>query len=160
MYVLEERNTYLVYFWDNEIIYEPPATRSVNITWTGMLEKATLYVEIGRDCVGRPWTLNRITFNGNTVWSGRTTGAVSVDVTDLITKGSNHLRLDYEIPIPYFPACGARCTAYLEMVISGGEVKPIKPPGPAPFPWESILYGGLVIAGIVAVAYLIRAVRR
>ena len=150
---------YIVEFWSNEKVYEPPASRTRNVTWTGDLYKVELHAELGKDC-GAQWYLTRITLNGETVWAGR---RPSVDLEirpEIVNKGPNTMILDYEVGgwAPWICVhFGCPCTAYLRLYTTGRvTVAPVRAPTPW---WQYAIYGGLAVGGIYATAKLIRALR-
>jgi len=82
-----------------------------------------------------------------------------VDITIYIRNGDNYFKAEAckHYPYPLEPTVWVTGTLILEFE---GEPPTIQPPRPpAPSPWEIALYVGLGIAGIVALAYLIQALR-
>ena len=137
------------FFWQNEPVYCPPATSTKTITWTGELVSAKLHVEL--ETGSPPWKLTAVTLNGETVWTG-SSNVVDVDVTNVLFKGENQLKLDYIAD----PTCvlGSRrnCLAYVDITVSGEILPPISP-------WEPMIWIIIMAAVMFGIFGLVRAVR-
>lgn len=158
----QEETTYRVYFWNNESVGYSPAIREVSVDWVGDILSAVLHVKV-EPCGwwGEKCHLRKVIFNEVTIWEGDTTEDVVLNIEQLIQKGINKLRLDYDtsyVVCVVTPWSGCtHATAYMEISVSGGSVV-TKPPPTIPGGWNMvswIVIGVLAIGGLGVVAYFL-----
>lgn len=135
--------TFKIYFWDNEPVYCPPASRTRDITWSGELRYAKLHVELERK-----WTLTRVTFNGEKVWEGQSREPVEVDVLPYVNLGENEVRLDYIASPLCVVGDRANCLAYITLSNDSVEVKkPTEYP-----PWMHYIAPIAAFGGVISIS--------
>jgi hypothetical protein len=142
----EEVKTYVVYFWKNENVFQPPAERTKNITWTGELRKARIHVIL--HC---GWDLDKVTLNEQVLGENLSGNEFATEIDpSLVNYGLNTLRLDYTVPWG-LSFLGCACTAYLELWCTGKvEVEGVEAEKPW---WEKLIdYIPLMVIGFIVIS--------
>lgn len=101
----------IVFLWNNEPVFCPPANKTFNLT--GTWDKVVLHVELEKK-----WRLDKVTVNGQSWVVDK--NIVEIDITDVVRNGENSFRMDYSGAV--MCQFGDRANAYVYLKVYGGKI--------------------------------------